>query len=136
MTFGAGAGPLLFLVLPRVTAVDSTTWLAAHGLSGAGLVCMIPYFGIVHPVLEQAHWNALRNRTPWAHGCFAGYHLLVLHALLPSPWLGLVFALLVTVSFIWYRLARRFAGAFVPCCMHIAADLGIVLAAWLQTRKA
>jgi hypothetical protein len=130
----AVAGPLLYFLLPRITLVDSTTWLAAHGLAGGSLVLMIPYFGIVHPVLEQTHWDELRNRTPLAHGCFAGYHLLVLASLLSLPWLGLVLAVLLGASYVWYRLARRYAGLFVPSCMHVAADLGIVLAAWLRTR--
>ncbi len=132
---GAAAGPLMYVLLPHITLLDSSTWLANHGLAGWRLLLMIPYFGIVHPILEQAHWSDLRNRTPFAHGFFAGYHLLVLVSLLAPPWLALAFAVLLATSFIWYRLARRNSGSFVPCCMHVTADLGIVLAAWLRVQN-
>ena len=59
-----------------------------------------PYFGLVHPVLERVHWSPLRERTPFAHPIFAGYHLLVLSSLLSVSWLLISFALLTTASFL------------------------------------
>jgi len=130
---GGAAGPLMFALLPHITVVDAGTWLAAHGLAGGSFLLMIPYFGVVHPILEQAHWHDLRDETPFAHAFFAGYHLFVLSTLISLGWLGLVFSALMAASILWYRLARRSGGSFVPACMHIAADLGVVLAAWMRT---
>jgi Flp pilus assembly protein TadB len=97
---------------------------------------MIPCFGIVHPVLEQMHWHDLRNETWLAHACFAVYHALVLWKLMTPLGLALVLGVLLATSVLWYRLARRFQGAFVPCCTHIAADLGIIVAAWWSIHRA
>jgi hypothetical protein len=128
------AGPLLFLLLPYLAAADLQAWLATYGLQGPALMAMIPYFGIVHPVLEQMHWHDLRNETWLAHACFAVYHALVLWKLMTPLGLVLVLGVLLATSVLWYRLARRFQGAFVPCCTHLAADLGIIVAAWWSIR--
>jgi hypothetical protein len=127
------AGPLLYVLLPVLTGGSLPTWLADHRLSGVSLVAMIPYFGLVHPVLEQLHWAPLRARTPWAHPVFAGYHMLVLGTLLPTPWLVACFVLLTAVSALWHELSRRGNGLSPPALSHVLADLGVVAAAWFRT---
>ncbi len=127
------AGPLLYVLLPTLTGSSLPAWLADHRLSGASLVAMIPYFGLVHPVLEQLHWAPLRARTPWSHPVFAGYHLLVLGPLLPAPWLVAGFALLTAVSFLWHELSRSGNGLSAPTLSHGLADLGVVVVAWFRT---
>ena len=79
-------GPLFYFVLPYVTRVDPASWLANHQLTRLSLLAMIPYFGLVHPLLEQLHWSPLRESTPIAHVAFAGYHVLVLYSVLRLPW--------------------------------------------------
>ena len=37
----AGAGPLMYFLLPHMTLTDLPTWLAAHRLSGLSLLVMI-----------------------------------------------------------------------------------------------
>jgi hypothetical protein len=128
------AGSLLYFLLPVITRTDLAAWLAAHHLSGVALACMLPYFGIVHPVLEQIHWRRLREDTAWSHPLFAGYHLLVLSSLLALPWLILAFAVLVAGSLAWKWLARTTGSLTVPAMAHSLADLGIVLAAWARTQ--
>jgi hypothetical protein len=125
-------GPFLYFILPSVTRVDLSWWLACHRLSGAGFVAMVFYFGLVHPVLEQIYWTPLRESTPLGHIAFAGYHMLVLYSLTKVPWLAVCFCVLVAASMLWQRMARD-SGSLVPSiASHVAADLGIMIAAWLR----
>lgn len=126
------AGPLLYVLLPYMAHVDLGVWLTHHGLAGWTLWLMIPYFGLVHPVLEQIHWGPLRRQTLLAHPAFAGYHMLVLYSLLTVPWLVVCFIVLATSSFLWHQMAERSGSLAAPTLMHVLADLGIVVAAWLS----
>jgi membrane protease YdiL (CAAX protease family) len=131
IALSALAGPALWLLLPHITRTDLGGWLALHGLSGASLVVMIAYFGLVHPLLEQAHWTPLREATPIAHVAFAGYHMLVLASLLTPPWLVVCSVILTAASVVWQEMTRRTGSAWVAVASHMAADAGIVLVAWL-----
>lgn len=126
------AGPLIYFLLPHTAHVNLTAWLANHHLSRVSLAVMIPYFGLVHPVLEQIHWAPLREETPLAHPLFAGYHMLVLFSLLTVPWLVIGFVVLVAASVAWQFLARRSGSLAMPIASHMLADLGIILAAWFR----
>jgi hypothetical protein len=127
------AGPLIYVLLPFITKVDCSIWLAKHHLTGTGFLLMIPYFGIIHPILEQAHWAPLRERTWLAHPLFAGYHMLVLASLLPTVWLAACFVILTSTSVIWKWFTERSNSMAAPVLSHILSDLGMILAAWLRT---
>lgn len=126
-------GPFVYHLLPYITHADLPTWLASHHLSRRSLLLMIPYFGLIHPVLEDLHWSELRASTPVAHVLFAGYHLLVLYSLLSPPWLLVAFVLLAVASVAWQRLQVKSGGLAVPVMSHILADVGLVAAVWLRT---
>jgi len=123
-------GPLTFFVLPFLLKMSLSDWLLAHHLSGLSFMLMIPYYGFVHPILEQMHWEPLRRATPWAHPTFAAYHMLVLFTLLEAPWLLFCFAILTAASFLWREMVRHSESLGVPIVSHILADFGMVLAAW------
>ncbi|HCF95978.1 MAG TPA: hypothetical protein DEW46_13030 [Verrucomicrobia bacterium] len=127
-------GPLVYCLLPWITRIDLGQWLESHQLSGSSLLIMIPYFGLVHPLLEQRHWAGLRARTAWAHPAFAGYHMLVLQSLLPVPWLLVSAVVLLAASILWEVAQRTTGNLAAPILSHILADLGIVLAAWARTQ--
>jgi hypothetical protein len=127
-------GPLLYVLLPLVTRVDLSEWLASYHLSGVSLLVMIPYFGIVHPLLEQLHWRDLRDETVWSHLLFSGYHMIVLSTLLTGPGLVLCFCVLLGASLVWKVLVRTTGGLTAPALSHVLADLGIVVAAWLKVQ--
>jgi len=129
----AMAGPILYALLPEITRAGLLPWLESHQLGGVSLVLMIPWFGIVHPVLEQLHWAPLREETPAAHFCFAGYHLLVLAALLKPEWLIVAFGLLLAASRLWHWMERESESLSAPILTHIVADLGLIIAAWMRT---
>lgn len=124
------AGPALLVVMPWAASVELGAWLAGFGLSGTSLALMVPYYGLVHPLLEQRHWGPLRRRTPAAHVVFAAYHMLVLGSLLRPGWLVAVFGTLVAASVAWGWLDRRSGNARAAVLGHMVADLGTVLVAW------
>lgn len=129
----AAAGPILYFLLPVITGSELTPWLTRYRLTEASLLTMIPYFGLVHPILEQVHWAPLRQRTPVAHAAFAGYHLLVLSSLLSAPWLILCFVVLAATSCAWRHLVQRTGGLLAAILSHVLADLGIVIVACLRS---
>jgi hypothetical protein len=124
------AGPVLLILLPHISRMELTPWLTSHGLSGSGLLLMIPYFGLVHPILEQVHWQPLRRQYPLSHAFFAAYHVIVLWSLLELPWLIACFVILDGASLVWQRALGRTGGMLPVLISHMAADLGIVLAAY------
>jgi hypothetical protein len=123
------AGPLLYFILPIVSRTDLGAWLDSYGLSGWSLALMIPYFGIIHPLMEQLHWAPLREQTPAAHLLFAGYHMMVLVSLLKTPWLVAAFITLVITSIVWQHLTRKSESLAPAILSHILADLGVILTA-------
>ncbi len=131
-------GVLAFYLLPLMLQADLASWLAGYGLTGWKWLFMIPYFGLMHPVLEQLHWVDLRRAESlgWiAHLAFASYHILVLCTLLSWPWLFLCFAVLFGASFVWAAMESRMEDGFILATLtHILADSGIVLAAMLRIR--
>lgn len=125
-------GPALYFLLPVMTDVDIFAWLAVRRMSRGAFLLMTPYFGLLHPWLEQAHWGPLRRRTPFAHPIFAGYHVLVLSSLLGVAWLVLCFAALTIASLLWRLMDIRTKSPGVSIASHILADMGVVAATWLR----
>jgi len=126
------AGPLLYFLLPYVTHTGLAAWLENYKLSGLSLVLMIPYFGIIHPFLEQLHWEPLREQSPVSHLIFAGYHMMVLYSLIKTPWLIMCFITLGAASIVWQQLTRRSESLSIAVLSHILADLGIILTAYFM----
>ncbi|MCH7590127.1 hypothetical protein IIB34_03720 [PVC group bacterium] len=127
------AGPILYYLLPYMTRIELSSWLEDYHLSRLSFMIMIPYFGLIHPFLEQLHWTGLRDRTPLAHPVFAGYHMLVLYSLLTIPWLIMLFVILTAASLIWQQMGKK-SNSLLPATMsHILADLGVVVVAWVKT---
>ncbi len=126
------AGPLFYFLLPYITQSSLTDWLNAHQLSRLSLLAMIPYFGLLHPFIEQLYWAPLRRSTPWAHPIFAGYHLLVLYSLLILPWVIISFILLPPESFLWQLMESKSGSLTARVISHILADFGVVVVAWLK----
>lgn len=93
---------------------------------------MVPYFGIIHPFLEQLHWGQLREKTVAAHPLFAGYHILVLYTLLSLPWLIACFVILTGASFAWQQMQKQTNSIFVPYISHALADTGVIIATLIR----
>ena len=127
-------GPLLYFLLPSIANVPVAEWMTRYHVTGRSLLLMIPYFGVIHPLLEQLHWSDLRERTPAAHLLFAGYHMIVLFTLLPPLWLAMSFLILMMASIGWRRVTRTHGGPAVACASHVLADLGVIIAAWAMMK--
>ena len=125
------AGPALGVLLPHIARTDPAAWLDRHHLTGASMLMMTLYFGLVHPVLEQVHWAPLRERTPVAHAAFAGYHALVLYTFLPVAWLAACLVVLCLASWGWQRMVRASESLLPAIVSQAVADLGVVLLATL-----
>jgi len=125
------AGPFIYFALPFITSVSLSEWMAEYHLTGWLWLLIIPYFGLIHPFLEQAHWGPLREKTLTAHFFFAGYHTIVLYSLLPTFWLAAGFIVLATTSFIWQQIAKNSNSYSAPVLSHILADFGVMIAVWL-----
>lgn len=126
------AAPVVYFMWPWFVASDAVLpeWLASFGLSGRAWLCFIPYFSIVHPILEEIHWRGFP--APRARGVcgqdllFAGYHMLVLCQLISPLWLVLVFGILVGSSVFWRWAANRFGGYGLPILTHAVADAAVL----------
>ena len=124
-------GPVVYLALPfLLTHRDILdAWLVAHGLGGARLIAFAIYLGVLHPTLEQIHWNVLRSDKRYggaSHYAFAGYHALVLLPLLKTAGVLLSLVVLLLASMAWKHLSKRKGGLLLPAFTHTVADLGII----------
>jgi hypothetical protein len=127
----AAAGMLLVALVPHVARGPLSVWLARYGLGGPTLALMIPYFGVVHPILEQSFWSPLRRNSASGHAAFAGYHALVLYTLLPPLWLAVAAGIITLASVVWERANATHRGLLLAMVSHVAADLSIVVTAWV-----
>jgi hypothetical protein len=132
----AAAGPATWLMLPQASRIPVLEWLAGYGLAGTSLILMIPYYGLVHPILEQAHWSSLRRDSRLGlvpHPAFAGYHVLVLVTLMRLPWIILCVGILIGASVSWrWAESRKGGGLLIPVLSQVLADGGMIVAAFLR----
>jgi len=133
----AFTGLVAYVLLPFMYPESAlTTWLMTYQLEGLALLLMLPYFGIIHPPLEQMHWVGLREKYGLlAHAAFAGYHAIVLASLLTPLWVVLALIVLFTVSLLWNWLYKKNQGLAIPALTHVLADTGIIVAAYLIAKK-
>jgi hypothetical protein len=127
------AAPVVYFLWPWFAASEGilSEWLAFYGLTGLSWILLIPYFSLVHPVLEEIYWRGIAPEQVsgfcWQDFMFAGYHILVLHELVFWPWLILIFGVLAGSSFFWRWAADKFGGYGLPVLTHAAADAGVVI---------
>ena len=118
-------------------------WLTQNKLTGNALLLLIPYFGIIHPPIEQLHWHPLTKLPkPYnyiSHLAFAAYHGLVLYPILQPFWVIVCIVILSSISFLWsfvrqQNFSNPLKGQYLSCLSHILADIGIVTATYLLVR--
>jgi len=122
------SGVLAYYFLDSITKIPMQEWLVSYGLEGWKLWLMVPYFGLIHPVIEQIHWAPLRRVSPISHLLFAGYHLLVLFTLFHIGWLIMAFIALAVISYVWFILQEKTQSLGANTLLHIYADFGLILA--------
>ena len=127
------AAPVVYFMWPWFGApgLAMGDWLSGYGLDGIWWALLIPYFSIVHPVMEEVHWRGISPEAfkplCWQDLAFAGYHVLVLYDLVSRPWLLLVFGVLTASSLFWRWAAVRYKGYLLPVLSHAAADTGVMV---------
>lgn len=124
-------GLLLYILFPYILSnnILLKEWLYAHGLNNKNSLILIPYFCLIHPLLEEIHWGKFREskKHAWIMCIFfAGYHMLVLANLLTPIWLIISFLILVAAAYAWAVLYKRLNGGVIPFLSHIFADVGII----------
>ncbi len=134
------AGAFLIALWPWVNRgeVGLGAWLAEHGLQGTAWALFLPYFALVHPLLEEIHWRGLESESAgliaWTDLAFAGYHVLVLHALLQPIWLVFVLVLLSLSSAAWRATSRMNRSLGFAVSTHVLADASVIVAAFILSR--
>ncbi|MBN2162899.1 MAG: hypothetical protein JXR25_08850 [Pontiellaceae bacterium] len=135
------SAPVVYYLWPwlAVSGQILPEWLAHFGLTGRAWLLLIPYFSLVHPVLEEVHWRGIApapfRLICWQDLLFAGYHLLVLYRLIAAPWLIVVFGVLVSSSVFWRWTATRFGGYGTAILTHATADAGVILAVYFMVSR-
>lgn len=129
-------GPVLWVLLDVALRAGLVLgdWLARYGLSGSGWLLFVAYYGLLHPSLEQLHWDRLRRdrrRAGWAHLLFAGYHVLVLMLLLKPVWVAVSFGVLLATSIAWARVREHLGGLAVVAASHTIADAALMVTVYL-----
>ena len=139
LPISALAGVACYFLLPYMVRDIGglELWLSSNQLTGMALLLLIPYFGILHPPIEQTHWQPLiMLHSPYryiSHISFAAYHGLVLYPILQPIWIVLCLIILSFISFLWSYVRQQKNGRTLTVFSHIFADIGIVSAAYLYT---
>lgn len=137
----AMAAPVVYFLWPLFQMSETVLpeWMAQYGLTGWSWILLIPYFSIIHPVMEELHW---READPvdapllyWGDFLFAGYHVLVLHQLIFWVWLLPIFGILVGSSAFWRWTSRRFGGYALGILTHASADAGVMIGVCFLLRQ-
>ena len=127
------AAPILYFMWPWFASSNPVlpAWMAHYGLSGLAWTLLIPYFSIVHPILEEVHWRGISPERItwicWQDFLFAGYHVLVLFQVIRAPWLFFVFSILLGSSVFWRWTVARYGGYGIAIASHVAADTAVII---------
>ncbi len=127
------AAPIIYFMWPwfAVSDVALPEWLAHYGLTGGAWIWFVPYFSLVHPVVEEVHWRGISPERVagicWQDWAFAGYHVLVLFQLIRWPGLVLIFGILGSSSIFWRWAAGKLGGYGLPILTHAVADAAVMI---------
>jgi len=127
------AGPALFMLWHsmKLDTANLFSTLAFFKLKGLSWTLFIPYFCLLHPILEEVFWritrfNMLSDRF-YRNILFGGYHILVLVYFIRIEWILVSFVILSLVSFMWDSISLKTSGLIVPVLSHIIADSSIII---------
>ncbi|MBI9101655.1 MAG: hypothetical protein JEY99_04530 [Spirochaetales bacterium] len=127
------AAPVMFLLWSYLSrpGISLSAWLPAYGLQGMGWILFIPYFSLIHPLLEEVYWRTLTGFDPykrlhWKDMVFAGYHMIVLFSIIRLPWLLLFFLILTVASAFWRWAAQKYKGYGLTLLTHAVADASVL----------
>ncbi len=144
LPISALAGVTCYILLPSMLRETGSLtsglslWLNQNNLIGIALLLLIPYFGIIHPFIEQLHWQPLTSPShPYAyisHLTFAAYHALVIYPILQPVWTLLCVVALACISILWGNLRHQKNKLYMVYLSHMLADLGIIIATYIRSQ--
>ena len=136
---GAGGGILLYILWPYMDGSGQIKgYMQSIGLIGKAWPLFIVYFILVNALLEEYFWRGLlagRSRGVTLNDVFvSGYHPVVLLGGIGALWLVAIFLILVPAGWVWRQVNRTNDGLLPSVACHIAADISVILTAYLMTR--
>jgi len=118
-------------------AADISTQLATLGLNSQTWKLFMAYFAWTNPFIEEyfwrGYWGSPIKSLHISDFLYAGFHGLILINKVPS-W-AILFALgtLAGAGWFWRQVQREDGGLLAPVLGHMAADLTILSAVYLNT---
>lgn len=131
------SGIILYFLWDKFGIVkDIASQVDAMGLNSSNWIAFIAYFTFVNPLVEEYFWRGyLGSPTRGLHISdllYSGFHgLVLLHKVQP----GMIFlslGMLVLAGWFWRQIARSDRGLLAPVLGHMAADLTILMAVYLN----
>lgn len=118
-------------------AADISTQLAVLGLKSQTWLPFIAYFALVNPFIEEYFWRGyLGSPIKSLHisdFLYAGFHGLILLSKVQTSAIVFALGMLVAAGWFWRQLFRKDGGLLAPMLGHMAADLTILSAVFLNT---
>ena len=137
----AAAGPAILILWPWMasTGMELNDRLEFFQMDGWVLWFFIPYFSLVHPVLEERLWRSL-DPDPWQlfslkDLAFAGYHGLVVCWFVQPIWVVLSVGSLTVASMFWRWVTWKSGSRTTALVSHAAADAAIIIAIALRSQQ-
>jgi len=128
------AGPALFVLwsLMKLDSSSLSSKLAVIRLTNLSWILFIPYFCLLHPILEELFWRSKSNGASGSEYIkdilFGGYHILVLVLFIKPEWVIISFFILAFVSWMWRSISRKTNGLLIAFLSHILANSSIIIA--------
>jgi membrane protease YdiL (CAAX protease family) len=117
-------------------ASDLPTQVKSLGLDQANWIPFIIYFALVNPWVEEYFWRGYlgsnTTRPYISDFLYSGFHGLVLLSKVQTASIFFALTALVLAGWFWRQIAREDKGLLASVLGHMAADLTILLAVYLQ----
>jgi len=127
-------GPALFLLwnFMKLDTSSLSSNLAEFQLKGLSWILFMPYFCLLHPILEEVFWRSKPDSESkpgyYKDILFGGYHVLVLVFFIKVEWVAISFFILAFVSWMWRSISRKTNGLLIAFLSHILANSSIIIA--------
>jgi len=133
-TISVVAGPALFVLwnFMKLDFSSLSSNLSMIRLTNLSWILFIPYFCLLHPILEELFWRSKSNDESGSGYLkdllFGGYHILVLVLFIKPEWVIISFFILAFVSWMWRVISYKTDGLLIAVLSHILADTSIIIA--------
>ncbi len=120
--------------IAKLDAVEITGLFEMIHLPKGPFMIFALYACLVNPLLEESFWRGCfsnQSRKPnYVDLLFAGYHALILAAVLKPAFVVAAFVALAGASWLFRNMYRLTGGLLIPLLAHLIADIAIFAAVW------